>query len=491
MPSDTEISSNRVYVKTAPNVQASPRQGPWTIADSETGRVGPRSGLLLTAAGPRRRKSASMCVGKNPRPLGAMFVDRAWMQSWLTNSARQDRAVFQIVTRRKELEATLPAGAAVRQMSVLLDGQKVEYRLLAEDRLSIPLSSRRRATPLRAGNAVSLSRCASRRAGVLSLEFPRLGSGCLDASAVLATRAAAQRTRDRQARRIHQRILLGLARLLLGSSAVARPGAIGVVGWRDAGEPRCRKAAASTCISTLGNVDRAELRTAGRSWIVLLASGAALLVGLVADLRAGQPSSGGIVGFGLGIARRRRDRPRADAAVRAGRQPGIGVDAGGRFARSEESRGGRLPTKIPESSHSRLELGSARLPPRSVGGRQSVVDANDACRCAARHKECRDMSLPGGVASVDDLAALDWDSNAGSAASRRKTPARDCDSAASWRREPHARLAAWRRQVSSRGRRKLRSAVGRRAKPGLRPPRAAGRHRDRGEIPGQTGRAIG
>ena len=278
MPSDTEISSNRVYVKTAPNVQASPRPGPWTIADSETGRVGPRSGVWLTAAGRvgeisldlRREESAA---------AGALFVDRAWIQSWLSNSARQDRAVFQIVTRRKELQATLPTGAAVRQVSVLLDGQKVEYGLLADDRLSIPLSTegeqRRYVLEMR-----YYFPDARAPRGALSLEFPRLGS-------------------DVWTRRLYWQLVLPP-----NEHVIVKPAGFNSEhfwGWHGyfwGRQPLLDQAQLESWVgvapsgalpesssvylfSTLGNVDRAELRTAGRSWIVLFASGAALLVGLL------------------------------------------------------------------------------------------------------------------------------------------------------------------------------------------------------------------
>ena len=56
-------------------------------------------------------------------------------------AARQDRAVFQFTTRRRELEITLPDGAACEPASVQLNGAPVTPRTRAGRVLVVPLSA--------------------------------------------------------------------------------------------------------------------------------------------------------------------------------------------------------------------------------------------------------------------------------------------------------------------------------------------------------------
>jgi hypothetical protein len=294
---------------------------------------------------------------------GALFVDRAWIQSWLSNSARQDRAVFQIVTRRKEVQATLPTGAAVRQVSVLLDGQKVEYGLLADDRLSIPLSTegeqRRYVLEMR-----YYFPDARAPRGALSLEFPRLGS-------------------DVWTRRLYWQLVLPP-----NEHVIVKPAGFNSEhfwGWHGyfwGRQPLLDQAQLESWVgvapsgalpesssvylfSTLGNVDRGELRTAGRSWIVLFASGAALLVGLLLIYVPLARHPAVLLVWALALLGAGVIAPEPTLLFAQAASLGLVLAlVAGLLDRTVARR--RAPTKSAESSHSRLELAATRLPPHSV-----------------------------------------------------------------------------------------------------------------------------
>jgi hypothetical protein len=209
----------------------------------------------------------------------ATIVDRAWIQSWLTTTARQDRAVFQFTTNRKELEVILPADAAMSQAAVLVDGKRVEFQATSENRLLIPL----------AGQSVERQLTVELRyhfsgprppQGEMTLELPQLCSNAW-------------------IRRMYWQLVLPTNEHL-----IVNPG--GFTGefhwsWTDyfwgrqplldqeqlenwvGAAPRAPlpERVNLYLFSTLGKVEEAEVRTAARTWIVLWASGAALVAGLL------------------------------------------------------------------------------------------------------------------------------------------------------------------------------------------------------------------
>ena len=209
---------------------------------------------------------------------GAAIVERAWVQTWLTASARQDRAVFQFTSGRKELEVSIPAGVAPDQIGVRLDGKRTAPAAVEDGVLTIPLTGA-------ASKAVicwnlAINSPIGPPTAAMSLELPRLGRKAW------VRRMYWQLVLPRNehllivAEQFCRRIRLELARLRLGPAAAAGPGATGGLG----GAPRAAAVPAETndyLFSTFGNVERAAVHTASRSWIVLLASGAALAAGLV------------------------------------------------------------------------------------------------------------------------------------------------------------------------------------------------------------------
>jgi len=298
MPGEGELSSNRLLVGTAAGVEVevSPSTSGWSVSQNGAGPSGHGRPLQLAAEGHEEQVGLVVRLA-NEVEAATTIIERAWVQTWLSHSARQDRAVFRFSSNRKELQVTLPAGTVAGQVQVLLDGKRVAERVIGEDRLMIPLS------------ANSTSGDSSHRRYVLELDyyFPgrRPGPGRL--SIEVPRLGDPQLNNDVWIRRAYWQLVLPQ-----NEHVVAAPrGVVDEYVWRWDGyfwqrKPLLGQAELEAWVgvsrrdpipeeqvlpvhqganfylfSSLGSVDRYELRTAGRTWIVLFASGAALVGGLL------------------------------------------------------------------------------------------------------------------------------------------------------------------------------------------------------------------
>ena len=139
--------------------------------------------------------------GKRPRP-DSIIVDRAWIQSWLTSTARQDRAVFQFTTDRSKLEVVLPADAAAPGGC---DSRRSAGRAAVARRQSVVDSAGRPSAVKRRFVVELRYHFAGPRPprGAIQMEFPRLKPEAWMRRMYWQLDPAGQRTPDRQSRRFH------------------------------------------------------------------------------------------------------------------------------------------------------------------------------------------------------------------------------------------------------------------------------------------------
>ena len=270
-PQAATVGTASIVVKTTDD------KGTWTLADDinadSEGQAGSQPRAVQVAP------DANLNLRWKANAAEATIVDRAWVQSWLTSSERQDRAAYQLTTNRKELEVLLPRGAEANQAVVSLNGKRVESRPIGGNRLLVPLTSPRDSRRITLELRYHFPESRPPR-GAMALEFPRLGPNAWT-------------------RRMYWQLVLPVNEHLI----VDPQEFVGEFAWSWLGyfwgrQPLLDQAQLETWVgvsprtpvpervnvylfSTLGNVNQAEFRTAGRSWIVLWASGAALVAGLL------------------------------------------------------------------------------------------------------------------------------------------------------------------------------------------------------------------
>jgi len=122
IPRDGNIVNNSATISAQPGIRIDQREGPWNAIDAPPGLPGADSSLRLTASD--AADGLRLAISRDDGRLqSATFVDRAWIQSWLTESVRQDRVVYLFSSNEDQLRLELPAGISAADVELMLDGQ--------------------------------------------------------------------------------------------------------------------------------------------------------------------------------------------------------------------------------------------------------------------------------------------------------------------------------------------------------------------------------
>jgi hypothetical protein len=278
VPADGEVTGNKLLLASPSGIKASLLGNVWLTTGKEPVLAGRLSTRSFQAEGTVDRMNIEIAK-EETSGVNAAVIERAWIQTWLTSAARQDRAVFQLLTNQNELTLKMPPGAVLAQMAAVLDGKRIPLSQSGNDRLSIPLSTdgelRRYVLEI-----IYHFDDASPLAGRLKCDFPQIGSGAWN-------------------RRLYWQLILPQNEHVLADPK----GFVNEYRWAFQGycwgrQPSLNQEELETWVgtthrtapsdglnvylfSTLGAIEGGEVKTAARAWIVLLSSGTALLIGLL------------------------------------------------------------------------------------------------------------------------------------------------------------------------------------------------------------------
>ena len=279
MPAAAQLTGNTLSVRAAAGISVRSGKGVWTPAAEERPRSASPRSLLLNASTPADSIAVEVQM-ENKEVARSTLVQRAWVQTWLTlPAARQDLALFRFVSNEKQVEVRVPEGAVVPPMSIFLDGKPVVPQEGAGNGLLIPLpedeTQREHLLELRYHFPDK-----QRHRGQLHMELPRMG-------------------RDVWVQRFYWQLVTPHSdHIAVGPSGIAQECRWGWQGFGWGRQPTLDQtqlehwigAAAQTPLpdgtnqylfSSVGGIDAYDIYLASSAWIVLVASGAALVLGLL------------------------------------------------------------------------------------------------------------------------------------------------------------------------------------------------------------------
>ncbi len=70
---------------------------------------------------------------------GQTVVERAWVQTWISGTVRQDRAVYRIASRGDQFELTLPPGISAANLELALDHRTIRPVIASDGVLKVNL----------------------------------------------------------------------------------------------------------------------------------------------------------------------------------------------------------------------------------------------------------------------------------------------------------------------------------------------------------------
>ncbi len=139
-PLGARISKNEATIEGEPGIRIEQREGPWSVLDSAHSSGAAHAPLRFTTSDPA--PEIRVAVGLEPQHGSrATVVDRAWIQSWVAESVRQDRVVYSFSSDDERIHLSLPEGISSDEVEVILDGHTIVLIARAPNSLDIPLPS--------------------------------------------------------------------------------------------------------------------------------------------------------------------------------------------------------------------------------------------------------------------------------------------------------------------------------------------------------------
>jgi hypothetical protein len=148
-PADTPVTNHRVnlIVPNGYHIELhNDTKQPWeAVSESGSGEDTP---FVFQSAGSPSRITFSISVSDRD-VSGTTVVDRAWLQTWLTGTLRQDLGMYLITSNRDSVTLKLPAEALKdRKIFVQLDHTAIPANVSATGKLIIPLKPEHRERPV-------------------------------------------------------------------------------------------------------------------------------------------------------------------------------------------------------------------------------------------------------------------------------------------------------------------------------------------------------
>ncbi|MDR1268248.1 MAG: hypothetical protein LBK82_01875 [Planctomycetaceae bacterium] len=141
-PADTAVSDHRVNLIVPPGYLIELHDNVNHLWNATT----PDSSTLGTSfqSSQTPDKISLLISLSNHVALGTTIIERAWLQTWLTGSLRQDRGVYLITSDRESITINLPSATGKGKVFVSIDRTPVLAEVSSKSELTIPLTLEQR-----------------------------------------------------------------------------------------------------------------------------------------------------------------------------------------------------------------------------------------------------------------------------------------------------------------------------------------------------------
>ncbi len=138
VPGEGELTENQLTVVTPPDISVHYPQGPWTTAGrASTSDDGVELSLEATSAIPE----VTLAISSKQSPTrNLVSIERALVQTFLTDTARQDRVLLRLSANQPAIELTLPEGADMRSVVLAVNGRRVIAESVRQRNVTLSLA---------------------------------------------------------------------------------------------------------------------------------------------------------------------------------------------------------------------------------------------------------------------------------------------------------------------------------------------------------------
>jgi hypothetical protein len=120
------LDDNHLSIRGDSSLFVQPHDENWEVANEPLTPSAQSAGAGLTLTALQPTSEINLLVRVEPgQAAGATIVERAWVQTWVAGSVRQDRAIYRFSTTAETLEISLPSGVQANNLEMRLDGRSI------------------------------------------------------------------------------------------------------------------------------------------------------------------------------------------------------------------------------------------------------------------------------------------------------------------------------------------------------------------------------
>ncbi len=138
VPADARLTYNQLVIGARSGLTVTLRKGVWSVeAQPRYPAVQPGE-LVLTSRQPAYEAPLAVTL-KERQSEGSTIVERGWIQTWLGEELRQERAVYRFTTSAPVLQVGLPAGVVLSDLKMRIDNKLVVAEVDRDNQLAVRL----------------------------------------------------------------------------------------------------------------------------------------------------------------------------------------------------------------------------------------------------------------------------------------------------------------------------------------------------------------